>query len=359
MKVVLLLGPSSAGKSTTCDALNKAHGWRVSSGDAVMDSLFEKAKNDLRVALQAKGLFTALQHIMTEDAVVDLCIRGLLNISKGDHLIQEHKCNSAKYPGMAERLTEAGFSETEKQTLLPLLKSAGETFIEFEEQNKFPDLADALLDDVFDKSVNLNETVVIDHIPVENGRTEKFLENFNARVEKYRTDHGVDSIESHVVLACCPPQQLSERIIGRNRAAEASGDEKNKREGTFPFTQLGALVRVGIFQEAQNNRVGQISRDELIGIAHRHQRPERDESPDLSSEGVANSIVSSLVKSVFEYSDLSEQYAVGREVAMQDLVVRPQFESYPRINTAVGTPAELAQQVIQLTEAESVNRLRM
>src|SRR3990167_3713628 len=359
MKVVLLLGPSSAGKSTTCAELHKTHGWRVSSGDIVMDSLFEKAKNDFRVALQAKGLFTALQHIMTQNEVVDLCIRGLLNVSKGDHLIKDHKFNSASYPGMSERLIEAGFSETEIDALLPLLKSAGETFIEFEEQNKFPDLADALLDDVFDKSIDLNETVVIDHIPGENGRTEKFLENFNARVEKYRTNHGADSIESHVVLACCPPQQLSDRIIQRNVEAVLSGDEKNKREGTFPFAQLGALVNVGIFQAAKNNRVGQISRDQLIDIASRHQRPERSESQSFSSLAVAGSITESLMKTVFEYSDLSKQYGVGREVAMQDLVVRPQFESYPRINTAVGTPAELAQQVIGMTQTQSASQFRM
>ena len=359
MKVVLLLGPSSAGKSTTCAELQKTHGWRVSSGDAVMDSIFEKAKNDLRAALQAKGLFTALQHMMTEDEVVDLSVRGMLNISKGDHIIKDHKFNSARYPGMAERLIEAGFTETEKEALLPLLKLAGEIFIEFEEQNKFPDLADSLLDDAFDKSIDPNETVVIDHIPGENGRTEKFLENFNARVEKYRTNHGADSVESHVVLACCPPQQLSDRIIQRNAEAVASGDEKNKREGTFPFAQLGALVNVGIFQAAKNNRVGQISRDELIGIASRHQRPERSECQDFSSLAVAGSITESLMKTVFEYSDLSEQYGVGREVAMQDLVVRPQFESYPRINTAVGTPVELAQQVIGMTQIQSASQFRM
>ncbi len=60
-----------------------------------------------------------------------------------------------------------------------------------------------------------------------------------------------------------------------------------------------------------------------------------------------------MVNAVFEYSALSERYGVDRKEGTQDLVIRPEFEAYPRINTAVGTPEELAQQVISVSDLQS------
>lgn len=346
-KVVLLLGPSSAGKSTTCAELKKTHGWHVSSGDDVNDAINQVRTEKLRIALEASGLLVRLQDLMTEKEVLALARHGLMTISKGDHRVTNHQFKGPTYPGVRECLTSAGFLDAEVETHSALIESVGKVFIEFRDRYQRPDFVKALLDDAFSRLDHDDASVVIDHIPADDTQsTQKFIARFEERVKNFKETHGQDSIHSSIVLAYCPPEQLSKRILIRNEEAEASGNLNNRRQGTFPFDQLGALVQVGMFCPVKNNRVGQISRDQLIGISHRHQRPEDQEKERASSLDVATSVVDSLLNAVSDYVHLSERYGVGRDQVMQDLIVRPEFHDYPRINTAQGTSEELAQQVI-------------
>ena len=345
MKIVLLLGPSSAGKSTTCTELQR-QGWRVSSFDEVMASFYDNAKRECHAAFASEGgLFEGLDSIMTENEVMDLCIFKKLNISKGNHLISNHQFNDPAYPGLPELLTEGGFSEADKQVFLPLLKKVGETFLE--EFNKIPDRAsalDVLLDNAF-RSTNPDELVVIDHIPDPDGGAEKFIEEFQERVKAYQQAHGEDSIQSTVILALCTPQELSARVLRRNAEAEQpGGDEKNKRLGTGPFEQLAVLISGGV------------SAEQLRQIAYLHQ-----DHPQLSaaatSDNPASEIVESVLTSVFNYSDLSQRFNLTSDRVMHDLVVRDDFSTFPRINTLSGNPIELAKQVVDIVESDGIQRM--
>ncbi len=359
MKIVLLLGPSSAGKSTTCAELQR-DGWRVSAFDEVMAPFYDNAKEECRAAYASKGVFSGLQAIMTENEVMDLCIFKKLNISKGTHVISNHQFSDHTYPGLAELLTEVGFSEADKQVFLPLLKKVGETFLE--EFNKLPNPASVLLDDAF-RSTNPDELVVIDHIPEPNGRAEKFIEGFQERVKAYQQAHGEDSIQSSIILALCTPQELSARVLRRNAEAEAEAEAtgnlsslNNKRVGTFPFDQLAVLLSSDIFHETQQ-RVGSVSTEQLRQIAYHHQ-DHRQLSAAATSGNPASEIVESVLASVFNYSDLSQRFNLASDREMHDLAVRDDFSTFPRINTLSGNPAELAKQIIDIVESERVSLLK-
>lgn len=356
MKIVLLLGPSSAGKSTTCAELQR-QGWRVSSGDVVMEPLQASFPSKVREALNRKELFTKLSHLMTEDEVFKLAMEGHLVISKGDHQITLQQMNGPEYPNLSQCLLDEKFSDDEYAVLYPLLKSVGETFIEVREDHF--NLKRALFDDAFNRAT-LEESVVIDWIPADTVRnTQDFIRHFNDRVERYRQTHGDDSIQSSIILALCTPEQLSARVLRRNAEATATGDERNKREGTFPFEQLSVLIGGGIFREAQQ-RVGTTTTAQMREIAYRHQRLEQsDVSTTLTSENIASDVVEAVVESVFNYAALSQGFGLNPSRETHDIAVRDEFASYPRIDTLSGSPVELARQVIAISEAGNTAALRM
>lgn len=354
MKIVLLLGPSSAGKSTTCAALHDHYGWRVSSGDVVNNNVLEGIA---RTALEEKDLFKKLQNVMTEQQIIALCVHNILEITQGEHKVS-HQFYRSTYSDFEKCLLDAGFSESEEKEFSSLLHEVDQVRIDFENKNIHIDFDGELLNDAFNSGIP-DETVVIDHIPIPDGGAEEFVARFEERVKQYQAQHGEDSIQSCVILACCPPQQLSDRILTRNREAEESGDLNNRRRGPFPFDQLSALVHVGLFQSSKQNRVGEISRDDLAGIAAKHPWPEWRKQTDFSSEEVARSMTDLVIGSVFNYADLSEKYGMESHKAMQDLVVRPAFEAYPRINTAEGSPQELSEKVVEIMQSNNTFRLRM
>lgn len=330
------------------------YGWRVSSGDVVNNNVLEGIA---RTALAEKDLFNKLQRIMTEQQIITLCVHNMLEITQGEHKVS-HQFYKSIYSDLEKCLLDAGFSESEVKEFAPLLRDVNQVRIDFENKNIRIDFDGELLNDAFNFQ-NEDEAIVIDHIPIPNGGAEEFIKRFEERVKKYQEQYGEDSIQSQVILACCSPQELSDRILTRNREAEESGDLTNRRRGPFPFDQLRALVHVGLFQESKQNRIGDISRDQLASIVAKHPWPEYKKQEDFSSQSVAKSITDSLVTSVFSYADLSERFGMSGQTAMQDLVVRPEFESYPRINTAEGTSKELAEKIVEIIESNNASRLCM
>ena len=116
MHVVLLLGSSTAGKSSLCRELVTTHGWKSSSIDEMVDKIVNMNPSDLKLfmfeKLNASGVIQNLQTLMTEEEIVTLCSRGVLTISKGNYLITAHGFPDPLLPNLEDVLKKAGFMKS-------------------------------------------------------------------------------------------------------------------------------------------------------------------------------------------------------------------------------------------------------
>lgn len=155
MHVVLLLGSSTAGKSSLCRELVKTHGWKSSSIDEMVDKIVNMSPSNLKLfmleKLNASGVIQNLQTLMTEDELITLCSRGVLTISKGSHLITAHGFPNPLLPNLEDVLKMAGFIESEISKLAKELR-----FV-----TKIDDPTMMLYDEVFNKG-NSGQSIVID-----------------------------------------------------------------------------------------------------------------------------------------------------------------------------------------------------
>ena len=175
--VVLLLGPCSAGKSTTCNSLVSDHGWKMYS----IDEECEKATNErvqyYEESLNEAKLFEQLQAYMTKEEVLNLCMNGILDITKpGSKKYHFDRFPNPDFPFLEEKLREAGFDSAEIETLAPLLKQVGEIYKTWD----YDVLEDRLIENAF-KSAQ-EEFVIVDMVPLDiegqSKETEKFIEKF-------------------------------------------------------------------------------------------------------------------------------------------------------------------------------------
>jgi sulfur transfer complex TusBCD TusB component (DsrH family) len=145
MHVVLLLGSSTAGKSSLCRELVTTHGWKSSSIDEMVDKIVNMSPSDPKLfmfeKLDAAGVIQNLQTLMTEEEMLTLCSTGVLTISKGNHLITAKGFPNPLLPNLEDVLKKAGFIESEISKLAKELR-----FV-----TKIDDPTVMLYDEVFDK----------------------------------------------------------------------------------------------------------------------------------------------------------------------------------------------------------------
>ena len=158
MKIVFLIGPSSAGKSTLCDALVSEHGWLTHGDDRVMQMIGEEQKAVLQERLLSHGLFGKLSQYMGEDAVIRLAETGLLEFEYGSISIK-HQFRSPDFPNLKRVLSDAGFSNQELEKLTTLLSEVSTVFRNL----PIPNPTDKMLDDIF--NFPADSSVILDKVP--------------------------------------------------------------------------------------------------------------------------------------------------------------------------------------------------
>jgi len=116
MKVVLLLGSGTAGKSSLCRELVATHQWSSNSVDEVWGKILlehsTKIKPLILHELKKQNLIAKLQDHMTEAEIVNLASIGLLNISIGEHQLTQ-QFQDQQLDGLEDALKKAGFNESE------------------------------------------------------------------------------------------------------------------------------------------------------------------------------------------------------------------------------------------------------
>ena len=280
MKVVLLIGSSTAGKSSLCKELMTEHKWESMSADDVSRKIdierSEFFKIEILKVLRKKGLIANLQSLMTEEEIYKLCGTGMLTISKGEHKITESQFSDPSLPGLESVLNNAGFDESEALEIsktLRLVSQVEDEQLKHKMDDMYPPQIEVarLYDEAFSK--DSKSTIVLDVAPGEDGNVKSLINNFEARAQKYRDLNPDAPLTTHVAFAFCSPQKLSERILERNRKADEANDPMNKRVGLDPLSQLASLVTAEnkITDSPKNN----FSRDELFTLVSQHANTDR------------------------------------------------------------------------------------
>ncbi|ERH41378.1 hypothetical protein GH742_14970 (plasmid) [Legionella sp. MW5194] len=385
MHVVLLLGSSTAGKSSLCRELVKTHEWKSSSIDEMVDKIVNMSPSNLKLfmleKLNASGVIQNIQTLMTEDELVTLCSRGVLTISKGSHLITAHGFPNPLLPNLEDVLKKAGFIESEISKLAKELR-----FV-----TKIDDPTVMLYDEVFDKS-NSGQSIVIDLVPNPDESAKECLEYFKKRAQQYREENPSETLTTSIVFAYCPVQKLSERIQERNRKADID-NPMDKREGLFPFHQLATLVTADKLFDDSSEHV--LSRNELFYMVNKHANTDKngdslflenpvdidalqqsyheevqivttsdrvvklqinDDSLELSSDDLPR--IGSK-KTIEEYSKLANRFGFFENQERASLNISKGIDFDAVINTAKGNPATLANEFLEKLEKSKISPERV
>ena len=385
MHVVLLLGSSTAGKSTLCRELATTHGWKSLSIDEMVDKIANMSPSDLKLfmfeKLNASGVIQNLQTLMTEEEIVTLCSRGMLTISKGNHLITAHGFPNPLLPNLEDVLKKAGFIESEISNLAKELRSV----------TKIDDPTVMLYDEVFDKG-NSGQSIVIDLVPNPDESAKVCLAYFQMRAQQYREENPSETLTTSIVFAYCPLQKLSERIQERNRKADID-NPIDKRVGLFPFHQLATLVTADKLFDDSSEHV--LSRNELFYTVNKHANTDKSgdalflENPvDLdvlqqnyqdevqivtTSDGVVKLQIDDdtlelssddlprigAKKTIEEYSKLANRFGFFGNQERASLNISEGIDFNAVINTAKGSPATLANEFLEKLEKSKISSERV
>ncbi|CEG58272.1 TPA: hypothetical protein F7001_02620 [Legionella pneumophila] len=384
MHVVLLLGSSTAGKSSLCRELVLTHGWKSSSIDEVVGKIVNLSPSDLKLLMFEKldksDVIQNLQTLMTEEEILTLCGRGVLTISKGSHLITAHQFPNPSLPNLEDVLIKAGFKAeaTKLAKNLRLVTEIGDAMVR-------------LYDEVFDKG-NSGESIVIDLVPNPDGSAKECLEYFQKRAQQYCEENPNEALTTSVVFAYCPMQKLSERIQERNRKADID-NPMDKRIGLFPFHQLATLVTADKLFDDSSEHI--LSRNELFYMVNKHANTDKNGDPlflenpidpdvlqqsyDEEIQIVTNS--DSVVKlqlnddrlkltaddlprigskkTIEEYSKLANRFGFFENQERASLNIPEGIDFDAVINTAKGNPTTLANEFLEKWEKSKISSERV
>lgn len=332
MKVVLLLGSSSAGKSTLCDALVREHGWYTHGVDKVGEILQRERTPLLLEKLRARALIERLSPYMNESAITKLAETGQFELVHGDITIK-HQFKSPDFQDLEAILTRAGFADKELVDLTRALHEVGEVF-----ETCLQNPIDRMLDDIF--RLPSDASVIIDEVPPIYDDLKSMLHDYREKLfERAKADGR--TIEYATVLAFCPPKALSSRIQHRNESAVSSGDLGNKREGVFPFLQLSKLISTAEADSALDE-ARTLSKMQLLMIALRHLPPGIGEGETKKAKAIFKA-------GAHEYRELMKRFRLS-ETTNITVLPREDLDAHAVIDLSTGaSPSDFARELIVKT----------
>lgn len=304
MQAVILLGPSSVGKTTLCKTLLKEYDWYTTSLDQVFNQASQEWSSSLLQKLKEEGLVSTLSPYMSEANILKLAQTGEFIFKDGDISIT-HQFNNPDHPDIEAVLSNAGIEQTKINELIKPLHSVSEIV----KHVPPPDMIDKIVDDIFER-VPHDGSVIIDIAPFEPGGVDNSLQRLKKTLDE-RADQDRCPLDYKTVLAYCPPKALSARIDTRNKEAS---DQTDKREGLFPFIQLSELIATDKANEA-HDEADSLSKLQLFEIAFQHLPSEVGKD----SRKKANTI---LRQGVYQYAQLAPKFGLFNE-SSRNLEVKP------------------------------------
>ena len=258
MRIILLMGTSSVGKSTLCSALKAGYEFHiVKNGDEYFDDYLAGKKEELK----ATGIMDKLSPFMRPDEIMRFCVSEQLNIASAPTPLVDVKIEDNA--ALDAHLIIAGYDEEQRLTIATNLKLAKEVF----DANPGPTYEASLersQSEALDIA-NRDKTVVIDFVPESTpAKTREILDDFTERAKKFGKDNAIE-VEVAQVLIYCPMKKLSENMAARNQRAEETHNIMDKRVGINPILMLSSVATAET-ESAMEPELMRISREELLDI---------------------------------------------------------------------------------------------
>ncbi len=318
MKIVLLIGSSTSGKSTLCAELKEKHQWNILSFDEVAKRVRKPAFLEL---------FKELSLLMTDNEIYQLCQNNILTISNGEHCIDAHKFTDTSLPDLEDILKKTGFDEYQTVLLSENMRSIVSSYVSYDQ------IMDELFINVFEQFDD-ESSVVLDVIPDRFGNANSLMQKFAKYCQKYRESH-LD-LNALTALVYCPPVTLSERIKKRNNDAIIKNTPHEVRKGLFPFQQFASLITVCNNQASAQAELGCFAKQELKEIVSTHSLIESKDVSPGSNEKVKSS----------EYQHLKKKFGFFKHQKQGNLSISEGLRFDITISTETESPSVLAEKLL-------------
>lgn len=242
MKVILLLGSSSTGKSTLCGELAKNHQWKVSDTDKFYNAAKPKAEDAAKQIVSSLSEETkeCLARYKLTDALVQFPITGELYFEDSAFKIDMEAFHNEP---TEELLKKAGIQDED----IPLLAAGLRDVVNQSKATKeitafwgFESFFNAYLEYTFAQSYEPDDTIILDANPHAGFGPAQILDATEKYIEFYSDAHQDQSVEFFKAIAYCPPVELSKRLKHR-RDSNYTG---NTATGLYSYEQLSMLVNV-------------------------------------------------------------------------------------------------------------------
>lgn len=366
MRVILLLGSSSAGKSTLCQGVMAATNskWKIRDTDTFGQYCIGQAVEAFSQKHDIQGLLSELG--MSPDQIVNFSMTGSfragasipfqfkdLELTGVEQVLKDLKIADERIPPLIAELHKVIKNRDELGALIP---QPSQEFL-----NRF-------FEKLFSETFAADDTLIIDVNPHPEVGPAVISKLLDQHVERYSKQQG-QNIESFKVLAYCPPATLSDRMVKRMKEKK---DDDYMGEGIFPFQQVAMLVSAQHADEKSEpaptkwGAIGELSRKNVFDIAKKHIKyNEKDplvivdsEEPEAMQASKANELGSSdaempLVapKPVVEaYHHLTAKFGfLGNETRIK-LKVSRDFQCDVIIDTSKQDANDLVHEIDHLTK---------
>lgn len=335
MKIVLLIGASSVGKSSICAELKDKHQWNVLSFDEVARRVRKP---------EYLELFKELSLLMTDSEIFQLCHKNSLTISSEKHCVETYEFADPSLPDLENLLKRAGFDEHQIVSLSGKMRTLVVSYVSYHQ------IMEELFKQTF-QQFDDDTAVVLDVIPDRYGNANAVLEQFEKFCQKYRESH--PDLSTFTALVYCLPVTLSERINKRNHEAIIQDKPHEIRKGLFPFQQLASLITISN-QDSKQPDLGSFSKEELRGIfvAHSLINPKTTDISITSSHSThlpsEQGVGLQKIKSS-DYQNLKKKFGFFKHQKQGILSIPQALHFDITINTETGCPAVLTETLLSQT----------
>ena len=240
MRVILLLGASSTGKSSLCGKLAENHQCKLADTDEFHYQAHRKAQDAAKsiVASLSEETRACLGRYGLTDRLIDFPIKGELNLDSSGVKIH---ISSVHDEAIEKQLEQAGIAEADIPLLVTCLRNVATQSESIKEITSFWGLEpffNAYLEHTFTQTYEPDDTVILDVNPHEGFSPAQILDATEKHIDAYTSTHQDQSVEFFKVLAFCPPVELSRRLRHRRE----SGYTGNTATGLYAYEQLSMLT---------------------------------------------------------------------------------------------------------------------
>lgn len=297
-KIVLIMGTSTAGKTTLCQAVEaraRAGGTSVviDGTDAALDGIWTQPSMMEGVAYKSANdhFINAMKQYADPDIIaraaaifdprtliVAVLSRSNLGNPKVDTVNLEPEedldAQAKRIYASLSQENKAKYKTSDIKDVLSIIKSCPSP-LQFKAEHPYPPL-DKVNDHMLEQAITQAKkgtTTILDIVGNETIEDGLMVEYLQIKIQSA----GLPADNGIVVVAHCPIDVLTDRIITRNKEAIERGKVEDIRQAFFPFQQYAMIYQRATNDVDQQEIIGQVSRDDIQKAAREFGNGEKDE----------------------------------------------------------------------------------